>query len=162
MREESKTKTGFGLGSHSNTKCIFTTDFILFCVPAQLRLSWISKFLCDLGKKGADHPSRARDTFCMICMISSCPRSLNDLLLTLTLYLCLCSSFFALAAQAWKLLAALFLPYSRAQQGLAPPGSDPHTLLARCIHLLISWISRVLSCLSSSLLCVPCLIFGSG
>ncbi|XP_056907536.1 phosphatidylinositol phosphatase PTPRQ-like [Takifugu flavidus] len=72
----------------------------------------------------------------------------------------------ALAAQALKLPAALFLPYSQAQQGLAPLGSDPNTHLARCIHLFILWISRVLSCLSSScpssLLCVPCLIFGTG
>lgn len=91
--------------------------------------------------------------------------SLND---CCSHWLCIsaCASVTVLAAQASKLLATLFLPYSRAQQGISPLGSDPQTHLARCIHLFILWISRVLSCLSSlcpsSLLCVPCLIFRTG
>lgn len=126
-----------------------------------MRCAGSLSFYVIWGKKGADHPSKRQNM--VLFLIYSL--SLND---CCSHWLCIsaCASVTALAAQALKLLAALFLPYSQAQQGLAPLGSDPHTHLARCIHLFILWISRVLSCLSSScpssLLCVPCLIFGTG
>ena len=69
-----------------------------------------------------------------------------------------------LSAQAPDLQGTLSLPYSQAQRGLTPLGSDPHTHLAPHIHSFILWISQVLSPLSPSpppffLLCVPWVIF---
>lgn len=60
--------------------------------------------------------------------------------LWLTLYLCLCSS---CSVQASDHQGTLFLPYSKAQQGFTPLGSDPQTHVAPHIHAFISRISQV-------------------
>lgn len=65
----------------------------------------------------------------------------------------------------WSSRPPCFSRTAKPSRGLLPWAQTPiHTW--PCIHLFILWISRVLSSLSSScpssLLCVPCLIFGTG
>lgn len=136
--------------SHSNIKSIVTVDTEfecnLFCILTTLRRAGSFSFdlyVCDFGGKKVQSISLKHSTCLYDFSLDNCCSH----------WLCIsaCASVSALAAQAWKLLAALFLLYSRAQQGLAgSPGLRPHTHLASCIHLFILWISPDLSCLSSS------------
>lgn len=111
------------------------------------------------GKKGADLPSKTQYMFVWFFSVS------GQLLLTLTLYLCLCSSY-CTRSTGVEAAGRLVSPVQPSPAGARPPGLRPHRHLASCIHSFILWISWVLSSFSSScrssLPCVPCLIFGTG
>lgn len=112
--------------------------------------SWISLFLCDFGKNGADsRPTLYHSQYMYVVIYFFL---VNILLVKYSLslngycsyWLCIsaCALAAPLSAQAPDLQGTLSLLYSQAQQGLTPLGSDPHTHLAPYLHSFILWISQ--------------------
>lgn len=135
----------------------------------EVYIELISLFLCDFGKNGADSRHRLCHTqyiFVVRYFFLLTVFSVSEwLLLILTLYLCLCSSCSTLSTSTGPPGHLVSPAQQKAQQGLTPLGSDPHTHLAPHIHLFILWMSQVLSppfpfISPFFLLCVPCVIFG--